>query len=162
TVTITATDSDGATSTTTFALVVNNVAPTVSATQATVAVPEGSVATNSGLWADVGLDGVTLSASVGVITQHGDGTWQQLFATQDGPDQTQTVTITATDSDGATSTATFALVVNNVAPTVSAAQATVAVSEGSVASNSGLWSDVGLDSVTLSASTGVITQHDDG
>jgi len=89
---------------TTFQLVVNNVAPTVSAAQPTVSWPKEVSPAINGLWADVGLDTVTLAASVGIVTQHADGTWSWSFATQDGPDQSQTVTITATDSDGATST----------------------------------------------------------
>lgn len=40
--------------------------------------------------------------------------WQ----TSDGPDDSQTVTITATDDKDESGTATFDLVVDNVAPTV--------------------------------------------
>ena len=100
TITITATDSsDGSVATTTFDLTVSNVAPTVAATSATVTVNEGSTATNSGTFADVGNDVVTITASVGSITQ-GSGTWSWSYNTNDGPDDSQTVTITATDSDG--------------------------------------------------------------
>jgi hypothetical protein len=97
---------------------VNNVAPTVTANNATVTVNEGQTAANTGAFGDVGVDSVTLTASVGTITQ-GSGTWSWSFVTTDGPDQSGNVTITATDSDGAVTTTTFALVVNNLTPTVS-------------------------------------------
>ena len=156
--TITATDSDGAVTTTTFNLVVNNVAPSVARNNASVTVNEGATAANTGTWSDPGLDVVTLTASTGSVTKNNDGTWSWSFNTNDGPDQTQTVTITATDSDGAVSTTTFNLVVNNVAPNVARNNATVTVNEGTTASNSGTFSDPGLDTVTVTASIGTITQ----
>jgi hypothetical protein len=45
------------------------------------------------------------------------GTWSWSYNTTDGPAQSQTVTITANDGNGGISTTTFALTVNNVAPT---------------------------------------------
>ena len=106
--TITATGSDGATASTTFALTVNNVAPTVVADNAAVTVDEGQTAVNTGTFADPGADIVTLTASVGTVTA-GAGTWSWSFETTDGPDESQTVTISATDSDGATTTTIFTL-----------------------------------------------------
>ena len=161
-VTITATDSDGAVTTTAFDLVVTNVAPSVSVTSASVTVGEGSTATNSGVWSDPGLDVVTLAASIGSVTKNADGTWNWSFNTNDGPDQTQVITITATDSDGATTATTFALGVSNVAPSVSVASASVTVNEGSTATNTGVWSDLGFDVVALAASIGSVTKNADG
>src|SRR5205823_39288 len=124
TVTVTAIDSDGASSSTSFQLVVRNLPPAVSlATGSTLTVNEGDTATASGTWGDPGTDVVTLSASVGRVTQNANGTWSWTFATGDGPSQSQTVVITATDSDGARSSASFPLVVNNVAPAVTALSA---------------------------------------
>jgi hypothetical protein len=81
-------------------------------------VNEGQTATNSGTWSDPGVnDNVALSASAGIPIKT-NGTWTWSFATSDGPDQSQTISITATDKDGASTTKTFPLVVNNVAPTV--------------------------------------------
>jgi VCBS repeat-containing protein len=97
---------------------VNNVAPSVEAHEATVTVDEGQTATNTGTFADPGVDTVSLAASIGTIVDNGDGTWSWSFATSDGPDDSQTVIITATDSDGAVTNTMFALVVNNVAPSV--------------------------------------------
>jgi hypothetical protein len=64
---------------------------------------------------------------LGEIIDQGDGTWVWAFDSDDGPAESQTVTVTATDSDGAETSATFELVVNNVAPTA------LFLSEGPVA-----------------------------
>ena len=87
-----------------------------------------------------------------------NGTWSWSLGTTDGPDESQTVTITATDTFGAASTATFALTVNNVAPTVAANNASVTVDEGQTAANNGTFGDVGDDTVTISVSAGSVTQ----
>jgi hypothetical protein len=160
TVTITATDSFTAVSTTTFALTVNNVAPTLGVDSATVTVDEGDTAINTGTFADIGADIVAVSASVGTVTQVGtqSGTWSWSFGTSDGPEDGQTVTVTATDSDGAFSTLSFALVVNNVAPDVAADNATRTFTEGETATNTGTFDDPGLDVVTISASVGTVSQ----
>ena len=161
TVTITATDSDGDQTSATFQLVVDNVAPSVDAASATVAVDEGSVASNSGTFADVGQDTVSITTNVGTVTQNDvAGTWSWSFDTLDGPEDSQTVTITALDSDGAATETTFTLNVDNVAPTVATASATVTVDEGSVASNSGTFADVGQDTVSITANVGTVTQDD--
>ncbi len=97
-----------------------NTPPSVEANQASVVVNEGQTATNSGTVADNDGDTVALSASVGAITNNGDGTWSWSFATNDGPAQSQTVTITADDGQGGTTQTNFALTVDNVAPTVTA------------------------------------------
>jgi hypothetical protein len=113
TVTITATDSDGALSTTTFVLTVNNVAPSIAVDNALVTVEEGQTAANTGTFSDPGDDVVDVTASVGTVAKDGtqSGTWSWSFDTTDGPEESQTVTITATDSDGAVSTTTFELTV---------------------------------------------------
>ena len=81
-------------------------------------VEEGETATADGSFNDPGQDIVTITASVGSITQStgNSGSWQWSFDTTDGPVESQTVTIIATDSDGASSQTTFDLVVKNVAP----------------------------------------------
>jgi PKD repeat protein len=88
-----------------------------------VAVDEGQTATNSGMVNDANNDPVTLRASVGTVINNGDGTWSWSFTTSDGPPDSQTVTITADDGNGDTAQATFALTVNNVAPTIGAISA---------------------------------------
>ena len=107
----------------TFDLTINAVDddPTVTRDDASVTVNEGDTATNSGTYDDVDGDTVTLSASVGTVTPNGDGTWDWSYSTSDGPDQSQTVMITVSDGSPPNTTVTFALTVNNVAPSVTAA-----------------------------------------
>ncbi len=163
TVTFTATDKDGATSQATFDLVVTNVAPTVFTKTTSLTVPEGSLARTLGSVSDPGNDSVTVTASVGSVSERSPGVWEWSYDTLDGPDDSQTVTITATDSDGASSQTSFDLVVTNVAPSVAVTGASsVTVDEGQVAANSGTWSDPGVDTVSLSASVGSVTQNADG
>jgi len=95
-----------------------NTPPAIAADNTSVTVDEGDTAYNSGTYSDADGDDVTLSASVGAITDNLNGTWSWSFDTTDGPDESQEVTITADDGNGGVSTATFNLTVNNVAPTV--------------------------------------------
>ncbi len=95
-----------------------NVAPALASDQASVAVNETQTATNSGTVSDGNGDSVTLSASVGAVVNNGDGTWSWSFTTGDGPTDSQTVTITGDDGQGGTSTTSFSLSVDNVAPTI--------------------------------------------
>jgi len=121
TVGYTMSDDSSATSTATLTLTVDgaNDTPAVAADNAAATADEGDTAANTGTFADVdAADTVTITASVGSITQDAgnSGVWNWSYVTMDGP-STQTVTITATDLDGATSTDTFNLTVNNLAPT---------------------------------------------
>ena len=95
-----------------------NTPPALASDQASVTVNEGQTAANTGTVTDAENDTVTLSASVGSVINNGNGTWSWHFLTSDGPTQSQTVTITGNDGQGGTSTTSFALVVNNVPPTI--------------------------------------------
>ncbi len=100
-----------------------NSPPTVTVANSGVTVDEGQTAANNGGFDDIDTgDVVTVTASIGTVTQAGtqSGTWNWSYDTTDGPDDSDTVTITATDSEGVTATATFDLTVNNVAPTAEA------------------------------------------
>ena len=83
-----------------------------------VVVDAGQTANNTGTVSDAEGDVVTLSASVGEVTDEGDAEWSWSFDTSDGPAESQTVTITADDGEGGEAEVTFELTVNNVAPTV--------------------------------------------
>jgi hypothetical protein len=102
-----------------------NTPPEVAADQATVAVNEATTASNTGTFSDVDGDAVTLSASIGTVTPSGTGTWSWNHTPADGPADSQTVTITADDGTGP-NTATFALQVSNVAPTITSLTPNVA------------------------------------
>ncbi|MGB7337290.1 MAG: ExeM/NucH family extracellular endonuclease, partial [Phototrophicaceae bacterium] len=62
-------------------------------------------------------DALTVTSTVGTITQSTDTTWFLSIPTSDGPVDSTSVTINVSDDKDGTSTATFALTVNNVAPT---------------------------------------------
>ena len=164
TVTVTATDSDGAQTSETFTVSVANVAPAVAADVADVTVNEGDAATVTGTMSDQAIpaDSITLNASLGTITDNGNGTWQWTHNVADGPDESATVTVTADDGDGGVSTTTFDLAVVNVAPAVNVDNATITVAEGATATNTGTISDVGADTVSLSASRGIVVAPGDG
>ncbi|TWU03197.1 Ig-like domain-containing protein [Neorhodopirellula pilleata] len=162
TVTVTATDEHSAATEFQFSITVNNVAPLVAATSASITVDEGQTANNTGTYSDVVADTVALTASVGNIVDNNDGTWSWSLSTTDGPDDTQTVTITATDDDGGITTTTFDLIVNNAVPIVAADTASVTVDEGQTANNTGTYFDVSTDTVALTASVGNIVDNNDG
>ena len=85
--TVTVEDSDGAQTTTSFELVVENVAPSVAADKDTVTIDEAETAVNSGTVSDPGDDTVQLSVDVGAVLDNQDGTWSWSYASTDGPDQ---------------------------------------------------------------------------
>lgn len=97
---------------------VTNQPPSVAADNASVIVNEGDSAANRGSVTDLDGDTVSLNASAGAVTNNNDGTWSWNFDTSDGPAESQTVTIDADDGNGGTAQTTFALTVNNVAPTI--------------------------------------------
>ncbi len=101
-----------------LALMVTNAAPLITADSTLVTVDEGDTAENTGSFSDLGIDTITLAASVGIVTSAGEGKWLWSFATIDGFEDSQTVTITATDSDGASGSVVFQLRVNNAVPEV--------------------------------------------
>ncbi|HET7478984.1 MAG TPA: hypothetical protein VFJ72_05645 [Rubrobacteraceae bacterium] len=96
-----------------------NTAPTVAANNATVTINESQTANNTGTYSDADGDPVTLSVTSGpgnvVPDAAGPGTWAWSYGTSDGPSQNATVTITASDGTDS-STVSFSLAVNNVAP----------------------------------------------
>jgi hypothetical protein len=104
--------------------------PNLTADLASVTVPEGQAAVNTGTVSDANQDTVTLTASVGSVIDHGDGTWAWGFASSDGPSQSQTVTITGVDGHGRIGSTSFSLVVKNVAPTIARVTNSVPVFTG--------------------------------
>jgi hypothetical protein len=121
-VTVSATDSDGATgNTATRAITVNNVPPTIALSGATN-VNEGSLYTlNLGAITDPGQDTVT-----GYSIEWGDGTTDNFSGSPtgskthtyaDGPNN-YTITVSLTDEDGTFTGGTKAVTVNNVPPTI--------------------------------------------
>jgi len=94
----------------------DNTPPTVTVADATVTVFEGQQATNSGTYGDVDGDTVSLSATLGTLTDNVDGTWS--WARTEGDDRAATtVTVSANDGEE-TATASFTFTVNNANPTL--------------------------------------------
>ena len=124
-------DDDGACGTSTTTVNVSNVAPSVTVDNFAEAIEEGQLAVNSGIFSDPGDDVVSVTVSIGTVSQVGSqtGTWSWQFDDADGPNDGQSVVVTATDSDGDFTSATFDLVVDNVAPTATL-DAPTAVDEG--------------------------------
>jgi putative hemolysin len=124
TVTVTVTDSDGDSGTGNTTVTVSNVAPTVSATGATI--PEGGTAAISATFTDPGVndthtatvnwgDGSPVEA-VAVNQSAGSGDLSASHAYVDNG--AFVVAVTVTDNDGDSGTATTTVTVNNVAPAV--------------------------------------------
>ena len=95
-----------------------DVHPSISITPPASSTPEGSLATLTGTFTDPqGNATVTLAASSGTITQdNAGGAWAWSTTAADGPAANQIV-ITATDATSNISTASYDLLVTNVAPT---------------------------------------------
>lgn len=93
-----------------------NLPPVITLEAESVSLNEGQTATMGGMVSDPNPgDSVTLSASIGTVTDDGDGTWSWSLLTSDGPNESQTVTVTASDGPLETSTS-FSLVIDNVDP----------------------------------------------
>ncbi len=97
------------TTTRTFGVSVQGIndAPVLTRSNASVTGNVLTALTNSGTWSDVDSNFVTLSASLGVVTKNGDGTWNWSY-TPSAIFTNQTVVITANDGAIAT-TASFTI-----------------------------------------------------
>jgi autotransporter-associated beta strand protein/parallel beta-helix repeat protein len=104
TVTLLATNADGTTSTTTFAVAFTDVAPVVAANQTSMSAVENTAVSNTGTFSDD--DPVTISVlGGGSVTQdNAHGTWS--WSDNSGDEGTRSITILATNDDGPPSTAT--------------------------------------------------------
>ena len=144
TVVVTATDSDGATSSVSFQLEVDAEAPQVTLAHSMVTANEGDIATNSGTYSDENV--VAMDASSGIITDHGDGTWGWSYTTDDGDRQIPEISVTATDAAGNQATSMFSLDILDVPPTVNLSLDATTIDEGStVTLNVDDWADPGID-----------------
>ncbi len=112
------TDKDGGYTEYTLEVVVN-AQPVLTYDQSPVTVNEGQTVKKNGTVSDLENDPITLSASVGTISDKGGGNWEWSYTTTDGPAETQTVILIASDSISPPQESPFDLTVNNVAPVAS-------------------------------------------
>lgn len=173
-VTITADDGHGGVATTTFTLTVNNVAPTANPDSANanedgpaVTIPVLANDTDPAGAADPltvtavsqGTNGGTVTTDGNTVTYNPGTAFQTLAA---GETATDTFTYTISDGDGGTSSSTVTITITgqNDGPSLTVANGSVTVNEGQTATNSGTFADIdATDTVTLTASEGVITQR---
>ncbi len=145
-----------------FPLIVENAPPVLMIDDAVLTIVEGNTATNSGTVHDVLGDSISLTASIGAVTDHGDGTWDWTYVTPPNTVGTQMVTITATDDDGDFTESFFQLDLVDGSPTIDAISPTVTAPKRTTAENHFTVSDPNGDLVTVSASSGVLTELGDG
>ncbi|OHB74745.1 MAG: hypothetical protein A2W31_18145 [Planctomycetes bacterium RBG_16_64_10] len=88
--------------------------------------------------------------------------WSKLLALGIGDDGTYPVSVRVTDNKEGVAEALTVLTVLNVAPSVGADEATVTVDESQTATNTGTFSDPGLDTVSLAASIDTIVDCGSG
>jgi hypothetical protein len=139
-----------------------NAKPTLTVANASVSGVEGTSLNNNGTWSDANAsDTVVLTASAGTVTRNPDGTWSWTIA---GPDNVAptNVTITANDGNRGVTVVSFSYGFTNVAPGLTAAQSVVVGNVLTTLTNSGTWSDVAADTVTLTASKGTVVKNADG
>ncbi len=149
-VTVTATDSHGATATQTFDYSSTNVAPRASVQAADANGNEGQTLTTSGSFADVSGDKLTITttSTAGTLVDNGNGTYRWSLATTN--ETTGSVVVRATDDDGLFTEDTFNYSAANVAPGMRTDAQNVSGNEGSPLGNAGAFTDVPADNLTIS------------
>jgi subtilisin-like proprotein convertase family protein/subtilisin family serine protease len=137
--------------------------PFLATTSSLVSGVEGTLLTLSGTWsdADTPANSILITSSVGSVTKNNDGTWVWTWTP---PDQIATtpVTLTIDDGTGSTSQLIFSFSATNGPPIIQRSLASVSGNVLSVLSNTGTYSDVAADTVTLSASQGTVIKNPDG
>ncbi len=118
---------------------------------------------------DVDEDKLSITSVTGGAATHGTVTLSEdkasiLYNPTSNYNGEATFTYTVSDGNGGTDTATVTITVTavNDAPEVGVDTASVTVNEGQTASNTGTWSDVDGDTVSLSASLGTIHRKENG
>ena len=115
-VTLTVTDNNGATTTDSLTVTVNNVAPTITNLSGDLLVDEGTTATFIATATDPGSDTLTYTWNFGDGTTATGANVNHRF----GDNGTYTVTLSVVDEDGGSTTKTLSVAVANVAPIVEA------------------------------------------
>ena len=151
------TDDDGLQATTTVAVLVTNVPPTVSVS-GPATLPEGQSFSPVAVTVDVPADPVTLAWALtdatGALLESASGPSPTLTAPDNGP---LAVTVTVSDDDGGTTSAAYTLIASNLPPSVAISGPSTAA-EGQTITWSASATDVAADTVgfgwTLQSSGG--------
>jgi len=98
----------------TIKVIVQGHLPEVAVDQDTTIATLGSIAKNTGTFFDSDGDVVTVTASIGSVTQSPDGTWEWQYDTTGLSVGSQEVVITATDDKGAQVTTRFSVYLNSL------------------------------------------------
>jgi parallel beta-helix repeat protein len=148
TVTLTVTDSDGATDVDTTEITVNNVNP-VAFANGPYTRDEGQVIILTASATDVGtLDTLGYAWDLDSDGLYDDGPTQAVSYTCN-PDGVYTVAVQITDDDGGTDTDSTTVTVSNVAPTITSIGSTTPIDEGSSTTFDAVATDPGSDDITL-------------
>lgn len=161
TISLNVSDQDGGSASATQTITVDNVAPTPSIDSISAAPLEGTSIDFNGAATDPAGTNDTLT----YVWDFGDNSPVDNGAAVSHTfedDGTFIITLTVNDEDGGSASATQAITVDNVAPSIAAIDAAIVVDEADAASNSGTFSDPGADGVTLTASPGTVVDNLDG
>ncbi len=146
TVTLTVTDDDGASTTSTLDVTVNNLAPTINEIIGDTEVNEGEEVTYNAIASDAGDDTLTYSWDFGDGNSAEGENVTQTF-TDNG---NYTVTLTVTDDEEAFTSQTLDVTVHNLAPTITEIMGDTEVNEGAEVTYGAIASDPGNDTLTYS------------
>ncbi len=143
-VTLTITDNDGASTSSSINVTVNNAAPAIASLTGDTEVNEGAAANFSASATDPGDDELSYTWDFG-DGETATGTDVTHTFTQNG---VYTVTATVTDDNGASTNSTLEVTVNNIAPVIKSLTGDIEVNEGDVANFSAIAIDSGNDELT--------------
>ncbi len=153
TIRYTVTDDDGGVGSDTLSIDVLNQPPQLTLESSPLTIPEGTTPTRAIGANDVPSDTIELSASLGDISPTAQG-WEWSYDALDDL-STTTVTITASDEDGGVTSSSFALTVENVAPSLSDAEFSIVENtSGGATLGSVFADDPGADTLTYEITGG--------
>ncbi|BAZ46381.1 DNA/RNA non-specific endonuclease [Chondrocystis sp. NIES-4102] len=145
TVTATVTDDDGASTSSTMEVAVNNLAPVIESITGDTEIQEGDTASFNALAIDSGKDTLTYAWNFGDGSETVTGNEVTHVFADNG---NYTVELTVTDSDGSSTSQTLDVKVNNVAPIITEANGNTQINEGDTANFNALAIDPGKDTLT--------------
>ncbi|AFZ38163.1 outer membrane adhesin like protein (plasmid) [Stanieria cyanosphaera PCC 7437] len=147
TVTLTVTDDDGAATSSTLDVVVNNVMPTITSITGDTNINEGEIRNYQAIASDLGDDTLTYTWNFGDGSDTVEGqNVTHVFADNGN----YTVTLTVTDDDGASTSQTLDVVVNNVTPVITSLTGDTEINEGEIGEYNAIATDRGSDELTYS------------